>query len=74
MDFELPEELAQLQETVRRLAQDKVKPRARDIDETGEYPQDLFELFRDAVVVAEPNVNPRFDPRFDGARRVKYRK
>jgi alkylation response protein AidB-like acyl-CoA dehydrogenase len=48
MDFGLPEELAELQATVRRLAQDKVKPRARPIDETGEYPQDLFEVFRDA--------------------------
>ncbi|MEY2568951.1 MAG: hypothetical protein QOE35_3480 [Actinomycetota bacterium] len=48
MDFDLPEELADLQASVRRLAQDKVKPRAREIDETGEYPQDLFELFRDA--------------------------
>jgi alkylation response protein AidB-like acyl-CoA dehydrogenase len=48
MDFALPEELAELQATVRRLAQDKVKPRAREIDETGEYPEDLFELFRDA--------------------------
>src|SRR5436305_4435423 len=48
MDFDLPEELQELQATVRRLAQDKVKPRAREIDETGEYPQDLFEIFRDA--------------------------
>jgi alkylation response protein AidB-like acyl-CoA dehydrogenase len=48
MDFELSDELAELQATVRRLAQDKVKPRARPIDETGEYPQDLFEVFRDA--------------------------
>jgi alkylation response protein AidB-like acyl-CoA dehydrogenase len=48
VDFALPEELAALQETVRRIAQDKVKPRARDIDETGEYPDDLFEVFRDA--------------------------
>ena len=48
MDFALSEELAELQATVRRLAQDKVKPRAREIDETGEYPQDLFEVFRDA--------------------------
>src|SRR5438105_13730810 len=48
MDFELPDELAELQATCRRLAQDKVKPRARDIDDSGEYPQDLFELFRDA--------------------------
>jgi alkylation response protein AidB-like acyl-CoA dehydrogenase len=51
MDFELSEELAALQETVRRIAQDKVKPRAREIDESGEYPQDLFEVFRDAGVL-----------------------
>src|SRR3954464_3749500 len=48
MDFELSEELQALQETCRRIAQDKVKPRAREIDETGEYPQDIFEVFRDA--------------------------
>src|SRR5687767_8847132 len=48
MDFELSPELAELQATVRRIAQDKVRQRAREIDETGEYPQDLFELFRDA--------------------------
>jgi alkylation response protein AidB-like acyl-CoA dehydrogenase len=48
MDFDLPDELVELQETCRRIAQDKVLPRAREIDETGEYPQDLFEVFRDA--------------------------
>ena len=48
MDFSLPEELLALQETTRRLAQDKVKPRAREIDESGEYPEDLFDVFRDA--------------------------
>lgn len=48
MDFELSPELTQLQQTVRRLAQDKVKPRAREIDGSGAYPQDLFDLFRDA--------------------------
>ncbi|HWE65166.1 MAG TPA: acyl-CoA dehydrogenase family protein [Acidimicrobiales bacterium] len=48
MDFDLPPELAELQESVRRLAQDKVKPRARAIDQSGEYPQDIFEAFRDA--------------------------
>jgi alkylation response protein AidB-like acyl-CoA dehydrogenase len=48
MDFTLPDELVELQKTVRRIAQDKVKPRAREIDETGDYPQDLFEVFRDA--------------------------
>src|SRR6516165_6439554 len=46
MDFELPAEPAELQATVRKLAQEKVAPRAREIDETGEYPQDLFDVFR----------------------------
>ena len=48
MDFELAPELAQLQATVRRLARERVAPRAREIDESDEYPQDLFDLFVDA--------------------------
>jgi alkylation response protein AidB-like acyl-CoA dehydrogenase len=48
MDFELPPELLALQSTTRRLARDKVKPRAREIDASGNYPTDLFEVFRDA--------------------------
>jgi alkylation response protein AidB-like acyl-CoA dehydrogenase len=47
MDFDLSDELAALQEACRKIAQEKVKPRAREIDDTGEYPQDLFEVFRD---------------------------
>lgn len=45
MDFDLSPELAELQATVRKLSQERVKPRARQIDETEEYPQDLFDLF-----------------------------
>ncbi len=45
MDFELNDELSALQMVVRRLSQDKIKLRAREIDRTGEYPQDVFELF-----------------------------
>ncbi|HEY4948525.1 MAG TPA: acyl-CoA dehydrogenase family protein [Acidimicrobiales bacterium] len=48
MDFDLSPELAALQESVRRLARDKVEPRAREIDSTGEYPTDIFEAFRHA--------------------------
>jgi alkylation response protein AidB-like acyl-CoA dehydrogenase len=48
VNFELEPELEELRDTVRRLARDKVKPRAREIDRTGEYPNDLFEAFRDA--------------------------
>ncbi|NNN07899.1 MAG: acyl-CoA dehydrogenase [Acidimicrobiaceae bacterium] len=33
---------------VRRLAQDKIKPRAREIDLSGHYPQDIFEEFAKA--------------------------
>jgi alkylation response protein AidB-like acyl-CoA dehydrogenase len=47
MDFELSPEHQELQATVRRIAQDKVQPRAREIDLSEEYPQDLFELFVD---------------------------
>src|SRR3954471_2717620 len=46
MPFDLPPEHLELQATVRKIAQDKVAPRAREIDATATYPQDLFELFR----------------------------
>ncbi len=48
MDFDLSPELSALQQSVRRLAQDKIQPRAREIDLTGEYPGDIFEAFRAA--------------------------
>lgn len=48
MDFQLSGELADLQQSVRRLAQEKIKPRAREIDQTGEYPQDIFDAFKQA--------------------------
>src|SRR6266513_6013811 len=39
--------MAELQATIRKLAQERVKPRAREIDTSQQYPQDLFELFRE---------------------------
>ncbi len=48
MNFQLPEELIALQEVVRRLAQEKIQPRARAIDTSGEYPEDIFQAFRHA--------------------------
>ncbi len=45
MDFDLSPELAELQASVRKLARERVAPRARGIDTTEEYPQDLFDLF-----------------------------
>jgi alkylation response protein AidB-like acyl-CoA dehydrogenase len=48
MNFEFSPELSELQSTVRRIAREKVKPRAREIDKAAQYPSDLFETFRDA--------------------------
>ena len=45
MNFDLPAELVDLQATVRKLAQERIAPRAREIDESEEYPDDLFDLF-----------------------------
>jgi alkylation response protein AidB-like acyl-CoA dehydrogenase len=48
VQFDLSPELAELQTTVRKLAQERIAPRAREIDDSEEYPQDLFDLFVDA--------------------------
>jgi alkylation response protein AidB-like acyl-CoA dehydrogenase len=48
VQFDLSPELAELQATVRKLAQERIAPRAREIDDSEEYPQDLFDLFVDA--------------------------
>src|SRR5665213_1860470 len=48
MDFELSSELRELQLSVRKLAQEKIRPRAREIDSSGAYPQDIFEEFQKA--------------------------
>ncbi len=45
MNFDLAAELVDLQASVRKLAQERIAPRAREIDRTEEYPDDLFELF-----------------------------
>ena len=44
--FELTEPLRMLRETVRELAGRHIAPRAAAIDETGEYPEDIFELLK----------------------------
>jgi alkylation response protein AidB-like acyl-CoA dehydrogenase len=47
MDFELSPEHLELQSVVRKIAQEKIKPRARDLDRSGEYPEDIYRLFAD---------------------------
>lgn len=45
--YELTDEQQLFRETVRRLALDRVQPRAAEIDRTGEFPWDIAELFAD---------------------------
>lgn len=43
MQIQLSEEQQLLRETVRRFAEEVVKPRAKEIDQSGEFPRDLFD-------------------------------
>ncbi len=45
VDFDLAPELEELRQSVRRLVKEKVAPRSGEIDRTGEYPSDIFQLF-----------------------------
>ena len=47
MEFQLNEEQRLIQETARRIAKERIAPRAAEIDETGEYPHDIFQAFRE---------------------------
>ncbi|HZP56708.1 MAG TPA: acyl-CoA dehydrogenase family protein [Dehalococcoidia bacterium] len=47
MDFQLSEEHRLIQETARRIAKEKIAPRAAEIDETQEYPHDIFAAFKE---------------------------
>jgi alkylation response protein AidB-like acyl-CoA dehydrogenase len=46
MDFALGEAHRLVQETARRVAREVVAPRAAEIDEKGEYPEDVFQAFK----------------------------
>jgi alkylation response protein AidB-like acyl-CoA dehydrogenase len=48
MDFEFSDEYKTLRETCRRIAREKVAPRAREIDESEEFPHDIFDVFKQA--------------------------
>lgn len=47
MEFQFNEDQKALQQLARRVAKEKVAPRAAEMDETGQYPEDIFAVFRD---------------------------
>lgn len=52
--YGLTDEQQMLRETIQAVARDRVAPRAADIDRTGEYPQDMFDLLRELGLFALP--------------------
>src|SRR5438270_5274296 len=54
MDFEFSAEQVAIRDTIRELVQDRVSPRAAEIDQTGEYPKDIEKLFADNGILGIP--------------------
>jgi len=52
--YEIPQEARDLRDMVRQLAQDKIAPRAAEIDRTAEYPWDVRELLASHDVLGLP--------------------
>src|SRR4051812_45454410 len=42
--FDLPEETEEFRRLVREIAEDKLAPRAQEVDETDKWPKDLWEV------------------------------
>ena len=50
--YEIPQELLDLRTTIRQIAQERIAPRASEIDRTGEYPYDVRQLLADGDIFA----------------------
>jgi hypothetical protein len=48
MDYELSDAHKLIRDSARRIAREKVAPRAAELDESGEYPHDIFGVFAEA--------------------------
>ena len=61
MQYELSEDNKRIRDIVRRVASEKVAPRAGEIDAKAEYPQDMFDLLKDLGLFTLP-----FDEQYGG--------
>ena len=61
MQYELSEDNKRIRDIVRRVASEKVAPRAGEIDAKAEYPQDMFDLLKDLGLFTLP-----FDEKYGG--------
>ena len=54
MDFDFSEDQVAIRDTIRELVQDRVAPRAAEIDEKAEYPKDIERLFAENGILGIP--------------------
>jgi acyl-CoA dehydrogenase len=54
MAYEIPQEYLDFRDTIRQIAQERIAPRAAEIDATAEYPRDVRELLSANDVLALP--------------------
>jgi alkylation response protein AidB-like acyl-CoA dehydrogenase len=59
--YDLPQEHKDFRATIRQIVDEKVRPRAAEIDATGEYPHDVRRLFAEQDILALP-----FDTQYGG--------
>jgi alkylation response protein AidB-like acyl-CoA dehydrogenase len=52
--YEVPQEMRDFRETIRQMVEEKVAPRAAEIDRTGEYPHDIRELLASHDILGLP--------------------
>jgi alkylation response protein AidB-like acyl-CoA dehydrogenase len=52
--YDLPQEYKDFRDTIRQIVDDRVRPRAAEIDATGEYPWDVRKLFAEQDILALP--------------------
>src|SRR3954447_4797084 len=52
--YELPQEHRDFRDTIRQIVDERVRPRAAEIDATGEYPWDVRKLFAEQDILALP--------------------
>jgi alkylation response protein AidB-like acyl-CoA dehydrogenase len=52
--YELPQEHRDFRDTIRQIVDERVRPRAAEIDATGEYPWDIRRLFAEQDILALP--------------------
>src|SRR4051794_10960790 len=52
--YDLPQEHKDFRDTIRQIVDERVRPRAADIDRAGEYPWDIRKLFAEQDILALP--------------------